>query len=140
MFHLVDEVARPLLGAYVSGADFANGRLLFTIMMLLLLRLVKASYRNVVKLRKFLLDEVHNVSVDLVLQTSGRLQSVRRRLDIIIDELIHSIAAFLYVFELASINAHLFTQTGLIPDEKMGTLVKTFDVNHEIFSNVENVL
>ena len=108
--------------------------------MLLLLRLVKASNRYIVKLRKFLLDEVHNVAVDLVLQTSGRLQSVRRRLDIIINELIDSIAAFLYVFQLASVNAHLLTQPGLVPDEKLRALVKTLDVNHEIFGNVENVL
>lgn len=139
MFHLVDEVAGPLLGGDVTGSDFASGRLLLTIM-LLLLRLVKASNRYIVKLRKFLLDEVHNVAVDLVLQTSGRLQSVRRRLDIIINELIDSIAAFLYVFQLASVNAHLLTQTGLVPDEKLRALVKTLDVNHEIFGNVENVL
>ena len=66
MFHLVDEIAGPLLGGDVTGADFASGRLLLTIM-LLLLRLVKASNRYIVKLRKFLLDEVHNVAVDLVL-------------------------------------------------------------------------
>ena len=108
--------------------------------MMILLRLIKTRDRNIVKLRQFLLYEVHNVSVDLVLQTSGRLQSIRCRLDIIIDQLIYSIAAFLYVLQLASINAHFLTQTWFISDEKLWTLVETLNVEHEIFCNVVNVL
>lgn len=87
-----------------------------------------------------MLDKIHNVSVHLILQTSRRLQSVCCRLDILVDEHVDTIAAFLDVLELALIDADFLAQAGLVADEKLRTFVETFYVNHEIFCNVENVL
>ena len=87
-----------------------------------------------------MLDKIHNVSVHLILQTPGRLQSVCRRLDIFVDEHVDTIAAFLDVFQLAFIDADFLAEAGLAADEKLRPLVETFNVNHEIFCYVENVL
>ena len=95
---------------------------------------------NVIKLRKFLLDKIHNLAVHLILQTSGWLQSVCRRLDILVDQHVDAIAAFLDVFKLALIDADFLAEAGFGADEKLRALVEAFYVNHEIFCNVENVL
>ena len=87
-----------------------------------------------------MLDKIHNVAVHLILQTSRGLQSVCGRLDILVDEHVDTIAAFLDVFELAFIDADFLAQAGLVADEKLRPLVEAFYVNHEIFCNVENVL
>ena len=136
MLHLAD-YGGPLLGRHEAWANLVLGA---TDNLLLLLRLIEARNRNVIKLRKFLLDKIHNVAVHLILQTSRRLQSVCGRLDILVDEHVDAIAAFLDVFELAFIDADFLAQAGLVADEKLRPFVETFYVNHEIFCNVENVL
>ena len=87
-----------------------------------------------------MLDKIHNVAIYLILQTAGRLQAICRRLDVIIDKYIDTIAALLDVLELAAIDADFFAQARLIADEKLRSLVESLYINHEIFRNVENVL
>ena len=142
MLHLVDEGGGPLLRGNETGTNLVlvHGRVADELLLLILLRLIETSDRNIVELSKFLLNKIHDVSVYLVLQTAGRLQSIRRRLDIIVNERVDSIAALLDVLKLAAIDTDFLAQTRLIAYEKLRTLVESFYVKHEIFSNVENVL
>ena len=140
MLDLVDKVRRPLLRGYETGAYLVlvHGRV--THELLLLLRLIETRNRYIVELSKFLLDKIHNVAIHLILQTAGRLQTICRRLDVIIDKYIDTIAAFLDILKLAAIYADFFAQARLIADEKLRSLVESLYINHEIFRNVENVL
>ena len=92
------------------------------------------------ELLQLLLDELHNVSVDLLLQCACLLQSAHSATDIIVNERINLVATVPNVLQVHKVGAHLLSEARFNAYQEVGLLKEALDVRHQILRYVVNVL
>lgn len=70
--------------------------------------IVIANDGNIFKLPELLLDELHDVTIDLVLHGAGSLQPRRRLLDIFVDQIVQPTATLLDLLQVRSVHRLFF--------------------------------
>ena len=95
---------------------------------------------NIIKLLELLLDKLHDVTVDLVLQVASRLESRRRLLDILVDHIVQLIAMLLHLLQVRSVHGLLLRKARLVTYHEVRAVVECLDIADQILADIEDVL
>ena len=86
--------------------------------------------RDLVEHLKFGLHELHDVPVDLFLETLRRLHPLRSHLDVFINHSIQAIAAILDIKQVDRVCTLLVAEARLTAHHETGALKESLDISH----------